>query len=257
MSGEGNSRVAITVPPAQQALAEAVAATGTPVVVLLRHGRALALEGAVREAGAILACWFLGEATGDAVADIVVGRVAPGGRLPVSFPRATGQEPWSYDRLPTGRPAPDAAPMEPGRAHWRDVPDRPLYGFGHGLTYTRFALHDATLTRVPGAAAVALTVRNATARGGTAVLQLYVHDRVASRSQPLRRLVGIARLDVPGGGSVRTTMAVPIAELAIVAADGRWRVEPGAFDLIVAQSSDDPGILLRLDVDAAAAAELA
>jgi beta-glucosidase len=254
MSGEGNSRVAITVPPAQQALAEAVAATGTPVVVLLRHGRALALEGAVRDAHAILACWFLGEATGEAVADIVVGRVGPSGRLPVSFPRATGQEPWSYDRLPTGRPAPDAAPMEPGRAHWRDAPDRPLYGFGHGLTCTRFALQDATLTRVPGAAAVALTVRNATARGGTAVLQLYVHDRVASRSQPLRRLVGIARLDVPGGGSVRTTMSVPIAELAIVAADGRWRVEPGAFDLIVAQSSDDPGIVLRLDVDPATAA---
>ncbi|MCH3755863.1 glycoside hydrolase family 3 C-terminal domain-containing protein, partial [Campylobacter coli] len=108
MSGEGNSRVEITVPVAQQALADAVAATGTPVVVLLRHGRALALTGAVRDAPALLATWFLGEQTGPAVADMLFGAVEPTGRLPVSFPLATGQQPWSYDRRSTGRPAPDA-----------------------------------------------------------------------------------------------------------------------------------------------------
>lgn len=253
MSGEGNSRVAIVVPAAQQALAEAVAATGTPVVVLLRHGRALALEGAVRNARAILACWFLGEATGDAVADIVFGRAEPTGRLPVSFPLATGQQPWSYDHPPTGRPAPDTQPMQPGRAHWRDAPDRPLYGFGHGLSYTRFAFEDVRATVGAGSVRVEVTVRNTGARAGTAVAQLYLHDRVASRTRPIRLLKGIRHVALAQGAVRRIAMDLPMSELALVAADGRWRVEAGSFDIVVAESSQQEGAATIVSVDAAQA----
>ena len=253
MSGEGNSRVDIVMPPTQQALAEAVAATGTPVVAVLRHGRALALEGAVRDADAILACWFLGEATGDAVADVVFGRAAPSGRLPVSFSLATGQQPWSYDHPPTGRPTPDGEPMQPGKAHWRDSPDRPLYGFGHGLTYTRFDLSGLSVAIDGAAIRASVDVRNVGPRAGTTLVQLYVRDRVASRTRPVRQLKTFARVDLAAGETRRLPLSVPAADLALVAADGAWRVEPGTVDVIVAQSSRDAGLTASVVVDAAAA----
>jgi beta-glucosidase len=241
MSGEGNSRTSITVPPVQQALATAVAATGRPVVVLLRHGRALVLEGAVRDAPALLATWFLGEQTGHAVADVLFGRVEPSGRLPVSFPLADGQQPWSYDRRSTGRPAPDADPMAPGRSHWRDAPDRALYPFGAGMGYTRFALSDLAVPAViaPGeAVAVGVTVRNTGARPGRTLLRIDLHDRVASRTRPVMQAKAFRHVDLPPGGSATLTLTIPHAELALVAADGQWRVEPGAFDLRVSAGGD-------------------
>ncbi|MFS0772223.1 glycoside hydrolase family 3 N-terminal domain-containing protein [Sphingomonas sp. 1P08PE] len=241
MSGEGNSRVAITVPPAQQALAEAVAATGTPVVVILRHGRALALEGAVGAAPALLATWFLGEQTGHAVADILFGRVEPTGRLPVSFPFATGQQPWSYDHRATGRPAPDADPLAPGRSHWRDAPDRALYPFGSGIGYTRFALSDLIVpaTVAAGAAVpVTVTVRNVGARTGTAFVRLDLHDRVASRTRPVRQMKAFARVPLAPGRSSTVRLTIDHADLALVAADGRWRIEPGQFDVAVSAGDD-------------------
>lgn len=234
MSGEGNSRVAITVPAVQQALAEAVAATGTPVVVLLRHGRALALEGAVRNAPAIVATWFLGEQTGPAVADVLFGQCEPTGRLPVSFPLATGQQPWSYDRHSTGRPAPDDDTMAPGRSHWRDAPDRALFPFGAGLGYTRFGLSDvsvpATLAR-DGTLLIRCTVTNLGPRDGEAFVRADIHDRVASRTRPRRQMKAFQRLAVPAGQSAPATLTIAAADLALVAADGTWRTEPGTFDL--------------------------
>lgn len=236
MSGEGNSRVDITVPAAQQALAEAVAATGKPIVVLLRHGRALALSGAVRDAPALLATWFLGEQTGRAVADILFGAVEPTARLPVSFPLSTGQQPWSYDRRGTGRPAPDADPMAAGRSHWRDAPDRALYPFGSGMGYTRFALSDL---RVPamiatGAAVpVSVLVRNIGARRGTAFVRVDLHDRVASRTRPMRQMKAFQRVTLAPGAQTRVELRVAAGSLALVASNGQWQVEPGVFDLWV------------------------
>lgn len=236
MSGEGNSRVEITVPVAQQALADAVAATGTPVVVLLRHGRALALTGAVRDAPALLATWFLGEQTGPAVADMLFGAVEPTGRLPVSFPLATGQQPWSYDRRSTGRPAPDADPKAAGRSHWRDAPDRALYPFGSGMSYTRFTLSDLRVPATVAAGAplsVSVRVRNVGARTGSALVRLDVHDRVASRTRPVRQMKAFQRVTLAAGSEAQVELRIAADGLALVANDGRWQVEPGMFDLWV------------------------
>ncbi|WP_342249876.1 glycoside hydrolase family 3 N-terminal domain-containing protein [Sphingomonas sp. OTU376] len=242
MSGEGNSRVEITVPAAQQALAEAVSNTGKPVVVLLRHGRALALEGAVRDAPAILCTWFLGEQTGPAVADVLFGVREPTGRLPVSFPLATGQQPWSYDRRSTGRPAGDADPMEPGRSHWRDAPDRALFEFGSGQGYTRFALGELQVpSRVAKGEAVQVrvAVTNAGLRRGAAFVRADVHDRVASRTRPVRQMKAYARITLDPGERRIVTLTIPYAELALVAADNQWRVEPGRFDLWVGAGGEE------------------
>lgn len=239
MSGEGNSRADIGISPAQQALAEAIAATGKPMIVLLRHGRALALTGAVRAAPAILATWFLGEQAGPAVADILFGVREPTGRLPVSFPFSTGQQPWSYDRKSTGRPAPDANPMEPGKSHWRDAPDRALFPFGSGMGYTAFELANvsapATLA-IGQDVPVQVEVTNTGRRRGEAVIELYIHDRVASRTRPGRQLKAFGRITLAPGDTGKVALSVRHDDLALVAADNRWRVEPGDFELMVALS---------------------
>lgn len=241
MSGEGNSRVAITVPAAQQALAEAVAATGKPLVILLRHGRALALEGAVRDAPAILATWFLGAGTGHAVADILFGRAEPSGRLPVSFPFATGQQPWSYDRPATGRPAPDDAPLAPGRAHWRDAPDRALFPFGAGLSYTRFALDRVRVAAtVPFGAPVpvSLRVRNIGPRPGLACIRLDIHDRVASRIRPVWQMKRWLRLSLAPHAARHVTFTLTPDDLALITPTGHPSLEPGAFDIRLSEGME-------------------
>ncbi|MCU6454539.1 glycoside hydrolase family 3 C-terminal domain-containing protein [Sphingomonas sp. A2-49] len=242
MSGEANSRASIAVPPAQQALAEAVAATGTPVVVLLRHGRALVLEGAVRAAPAILATWFLGCETGPALAALLFGEAEPTGRLPVSFPMVEGQQPWSYDRLPTGRPPPPEPAPQGGTGRWRDAPDAALYAFGHGLGYTRFAIGEAAVPSplTPGATVTA-TVRNVGRRRGTHVVQLYVRQRVASRARPVRQLKGFARVTLDAGASATVSLPLGPDDLAIVDERGGRQVEPGVVDIWVASSSADAG----------------
>ena len=239
MSGEGNSRVEIDVPAAQRQLAEAVAATGTPVVILLRHGRALVLEGAIRDATAILATWFLGEATGDAVADVIFGIEGPSGHLPVSFPLASGQQPWSYDHRSTGRPASDADPLEGGRARWRDAPDRALYSFGHGLTYGRLALENVVVAPTmawDGELPVSGFVHNSGPRDAVALVQLYIHDRVASRTRPVQQLKRFVRIAVRAGDRQRFAMSLTRADLVFVTQDGVTRAEVGDFDVQVALS---------------------
>jgi beta-glucosidase len=239
MSGEAQARVEVTIPEPQRALAEAVAATGTPLVVLLRHGRALALSGAVRAASAILATWFLGSETGNAMADIVFGHIAPQGRLPVSFPQESGQEPFFYNHRSTGRPQTSDDPT--WKARYREVTNAALYPFGHGLSYSTIRYSDtavsAPLLAGDGALTVSATVTNAGKRRAHEVAQLYVHDKVASLTQPVRALKGIVHLDLDPGQSERVAFTLDRAVLGFVHADRRTFAEPGAFDVWVAPSS--------------------
>ncbi len=240
-SGEAQSRVEIVVPAAQQALAEAVAATGTPVVVLLRNGRALALHGAVRDAQAIAVTWFLGTQTGHAVADVLFGHYSPSGRLPVSFPQHSGQQPYFYNHPRTGRP--ELPGMSEFKARWREIPNAPLYPFGHGLGYTTFAYGAPRLSAPQldwdGELVVTTTVTNTGAVAAEEVVQLYVHDRVASRVRPLRELKAFAKIALAPGQARDVVFRLDRGQLAFTNSEGVFTAEPGLFDLWVCASSAD------------------
>jgi beta-glucosidase len=236
MSGEAQSRTDIGIPVPQLALAEAVAATGKPVIVLLRHGRALALHGAVKDAPAILATWFLGSESGNAIADILFGDVNSSAKLSVSFPNESGQEPYFYNHKSSGRPAPDTGSQE-YKSRYRETKNEALYPFGHGLSYTSFEISNVVVpARMTDTIAVTATVTNTGKRAGDEVVQLYIHDRVASRTRPVRELKGFARVSLAPGASKRVTLSLKREDLRFWG-DGDWVVEPGMFDLWVATSS--------------------
>ncbi|KAB7771476.1 glycoside hydrolase family 3 N-terminal domain-containing protein [Xanthomonas sp. LMG 12461] len=238
-SGEAQSRTQIVLPPAQQALAEAVAATGTPLVVLLRNGRALALQGAVRDAAAIAVTWYLGTQTGPAVADVLFGDYNPSARLPVSFPLDAGQQPYFYNHPRTGRP--ELPTMSEFKSRWREVPNAPLYPFGHGLGYTQFAygapLLDRTQVGWDDTLTVTTRIDNVGEREGEEVVQLYIHDRVASRVRPVRELKAFRKVRLAAGEGMEVRFTLDRHALAFTGRDGQCAAEPGLFDLWVCASS--------------------
>lgn len=245
MSGEAQSRTEVVVPPPQQALAEAVAAVGKPVVVILKHGRALALEGAVAKAPAILATWFLGTETGNAIADILFGTYSPSGRLPASFPQQSGQEPYYYAHKPTGRPNPPGAP-DAYKAHFRGILNEAAYPFGHGLTYGKIGYSELVISSpsmpMGGSIQVSATITNSGSRAAEEVVQLYVHDQVASVTRPVRELKAFRKVALAPGQSRVVRFTLTAADLAFYGLGDRPVVEPGTFDVWVAPSAEAQGV---------------
>ena len=243
MSGEAQSRTSITVPAPQMELAEAVAKAGKPVVVLLKNGRGLALEGAVRDAPAILVTWFLGSETGHAIADILFGAVGPSGRLPLSFPHESGQEPYYYAHKATGRPAPEG-PRVPYKTQWRTAPHAALYPFGHGLTYgaVRYGAAEMPATLAwDGRITVSATVTNTGKRACEELVQLYIRDRVASITRPVRELKAFRKVALAPGQSEKVSFNLTRAQLEFLGRDLRPTVEPGLFDAWIAPSAQAEG----------------
>jgi len=238
-SGEAQSRTQIVVPPAHQALAEALAATGKPLVVLLRNGRALALHGAVRKAVAIVVTWYLGSQTGHGVADVLFGDYNPAGCLPVSFPQDSGQQPLFYNRSRTGRP--ELPHMREFKSRWREVTADALYPFGHGLSYTTFEYGPAQLSTTElgwdQTLTATTTVTNTGEVAGETVVQLYVHDRVASRVRPVRELKGFNKIALRPGESAQVSFQLDRSLLAFTGMDLVCRAEPGLFDVWITDSS--------------------
>ena len=240
-SGEAQSRVEITLPAAQIALAEAVAATGKPVVVLLRNGRALELSGPVKDAAAIVVTWFLGSEMGNSVADVLFGDHSPSGRLPVSFPHRSGQQPFSYDHKTTGRPANPALASEEYTARYRETTNTALYPFGHGLTYGAVS-YTTPVVSAPtlawdGEIEVAVDVTNAGEVAVVETVQLYIRDRVASLTQPGQRLREFRKVALAAGETETVRFKLRRPMLEFVGAEGSLTVEPGAFDVWLAPSA--------------------
>lgn len=245
MSGEAQSRTDIVIPAPQMALAEAVAATGKPMVVLLRHGRALALHGAVKDAPAILATWFLGSMSGMATADILFGLASPSARLPCSFPYESGQEPLYYAHKNTGRPNPPGE-RQAYKAHYREAPNAALYPFGHGLTYGEivYTAIDVGSGRLAagGELTVTATLRNSGRYEATEVAQLYVQDITASITRPVRELKAFQRVTLKPGESRTVTFTLKREALLFLGQDMKETVEPGKFRLWVAPSAQAEGV---------------
>ncbi len=239
MTGEANARSELTLPGQQQKLLDAVAATGKPLVVVLLNGRPLDLTAVQPKAKAILEAWFPGTEGGNAVADVLFGTVNPGGKLPVTFPRRVGTVPTYYNHEPTGRPC-DAGSKYNSR--YRDLATcEPLYPFGYGLSYTTFEVSGLSLSRTTmssrGSIQASMRVTNTGSRAGDDVVQLYLHDPVASISQPVRRLRGFQRVSLEPGESTTVSFTLDASDVGFWDNRGRFVVERGLIEVYGGDSS--------------------
>ncbi len=239
MSGEATSRSTLDLPGRQQELIDAIKATGKPFVVVLFNGRPLTLGDVAASSPAILEAWFPGVEAGNAVADVVFGKTDPGGKLPVSFPQRLGQVPIYYNHEPTGRPC-DVTQKYNSR--YRDLRScDPLYAFGYGLSYTTFSVTGLKLDRTSvspsGRVRASMTVTNTGAVPGDEVVQLYLHDPVASISQPVRRLRGFERVTLQPKESKRVTFTLDRSDFGFYDNRGDFVVEPGQIEVYAGDSS--------------------
>ena len=239
MSAEAASRASIELPGAQLRLAQALHATGVPTVVVLMNGRPLALQWLHDNVPAIVETWYLGVEGGPATADVLFGDYNPGGKLPVTFPRATGQVPIYYAHKNTV-----AALKQDNKysSKYIDIPWTPLYPFGHGLSYTTFTVSaprlDKTTLRSGDSLRVDVDVTNTGTVAGDEVVQLYVRDDVASVTPPVKELRGFRRVSVQPGQMTSVRFVLSDRDLALYDAAMRSVIEPGRFTVFVGSSSD-------------------
>ncbi|HTW49157.1 MAG TPA: glycoside hydrolase family 3 N-terminal domain-containing protein [Acidobacteriaceae bacterium] len=255
MSGEAGSRAYLNLPGNQEQLLESVAATGRPIALLVFSGRPLVLDWAAEHVQAILAAWFPGSEAGSAIANVLYGDVAPSGKLPMSFPRAVGQEPLYYNQFPTGRPPIDLDLTKPPDGDSRffsryiDVPNDALFPFGFGLTYTNFDYSPVRLSRtlIPMREAnrsesrrlvtATATLRNTGDRAATEVVQCYVRNLGASLEQPVRSLQGFARVTLKPGESREVSFDLGFPELSFYNNAGQAVIEPTHYTVWIGGSS--------------------
>jgi beta-glucosidase len=235
MIGEAASRSSLELPGGQLALLQAVAATGTPIVLLVMNGRPLDLRWAAENVPAILDIWYPGTQGGAAVADLLFGDVAPSGKLPFSWPRTVGQVPMIYSHTISHEPG------NQGRRYW-DEQSTPLFPFGHGLSYGRFEYTDLAVDRsgiqAGETVTVSVTVTNVGQRAGDEVAQLYIHQRYGSASRPVRELKGFQRLTFTDGESQTLRFPLGPDELRYWNAATRdWVIDTTTIDVFVGGDS--------------------
>jgi beta-glucosidase len=238
-SGEAEVRSNIKLPGQQQDIIDAVKATGKPFTVVLFNGRPLDLTDVADNSNAILEAWFPGVEAGNAAADVLFAQVNPGGKLPVSFPRSVGQVPIYYNHEPTGRPCDITSKYN---SRYRDIPScDPLYPFGFGLSYTKFSVTNLRLSTQHvsknGTVTALVDVANTGDRTGDDVVQLYIHDPVASISQPVRRLRGFQRVTLKRGEKQTVSFTLDKSDFGFYDNSGKFVVEPGDIDVYAGDSS--------------------
>lgn len=242
LSGECSSRTSIDLPGDQQALLEHVIETSTPVVAVMMNGRPLAIPWMAENVPAIVETWFLGTQAGNAIADVLFGTYNPSGRLPISFPRSVGQAPIYYNHPPTGRPKTHS---EPGwSTSYIDMPNEPLYPFGHGLSYTTFEysnleLSSTSVRMTDESLRACMTVENVGDVAGEEIVQLYTRDLVGSRTRPVQELKRFRKLKLEPGDRRTVEFELESDDLAFWTRNEKFTAEPGEFRLMVGRSAAD------------------
>jgi beta-glucosidase len=236
MTGEASSRSMLDLPGDQIKLVAAMLSTKKPLVLVLESGRPLDIRWAPEDVPAIIQAWFLGVQSGNAIADVLFGDVAPSGHLPLSWPRSVGEIPIYYNHKSTGRPT------APDRWHtgYLDQSPTPLFPFGFGLTYTTFKYSDLKTEHsvaTDGTLHVSAEIENTGKRAATEVVQLYVHDRVAPTSRPVRELKGFQRVSLAPGEHKTVEFAVKANDIGSYDPAMHWVVPTGTYDVWVAPDS--------------------
>ena len=215
----------------QDELVKAMLATGKPVIVFLFNGRPLSINYVAENVPVIFECWYLGQETGHAVADVLFGDFNPGGKLPISFPRSAGHLPVFYNYKPSARRG----------FLFADV--SPLFAFGHGLSYTSFEIKNVRLAKKKikrtGSTRVSVDVTNTGKRAGTETVQLYIRDLVSSVTRPVKELKGFQKVSLQPGETKTVALEITPDSLAFYDVKLKYVVEPGEFEILVGNSSRD------------------
>ena len=238
MSGECASRSDLRLPDVQRELLAELVKLGKPVVMLNFSGRPTVLTWEQDNVDAILNVWFGGSEAADAICDVVFGDIAPSGRLTMTFPRTTGQLPMYYNHLNTGRPVPEGTKeFRKYASNWLDVVNDPLYPFGYGLSYTTFSYGKPSVTGSGRNFKATVAVTNTGSKDACEVVQLYMHDPVASIARPVKELKGFRRIMLKAGETKEVTFDITEKDLSYYDAEGRQVFEPGKFDIMLGHDS--------------------
>ncbi|MBP2615108.1 beta-glucosidase BglX [Chryseobacterium jejuense] len=247
MSGESSSRSEITIPQSQVDLLNELKKTGKPIAMILFTGRPLALTNVKDTPDAILNAWFPGSEAGNAMADVLFGKVNPSGKLPMTFPRSLGQVPIYYNAKNTGRPLDqkltDKCEYQRFRSNYMDECNTPLYAFGYGLSYTKFNYSDISISnpnpKGDQAIQASVTVTNSGNYDGAEVVQLYIRDMVGSITRPVKELKGFQKIFLKKGESKKVTFEITPENLKFYNGELKYDWESGEFDIMIGTSSDE------------------
>jgi beta-glucosidase len=230
--GEGYDRANLDLPVSEEHLIRAIAETGKPTIVVLLNGSAITMKNWIDTVAAVVEAWYPGEEGGNAIADVLFGDYNPGGKLPLTFPKFVGQVPLYYDTKPTGR-----------GYDYSDMSGGPLFPFGHGLSYTSFSYSNLVIE--PATVPIGKKVRircelqNQGNRRGDEVVQLYLHDPVASVTRPLKQLRGFQRVMLEPNQKTTVTFEIGNDELEFLDEKMKPIIEPGAIEVLLGSSSED------------------
>lgn len=240
-SGEATSRAMIQIPEIQQKLLDAVAEVNENVIVVLFSGRPLDVRGIENKAKTILQVWMPGTEGANAIADVIYGEYNPSGKLPMSFPYCVGQAPVHYNEYATGRPYTEGEDEDRFRSKYLDIPNKPFYPFGYGLSYTTFVLSDYRLSQeemTKDQKIIArVTVKNTGKVAGTETVQLYLHDVAASVVRPVKELKDFQKVTLEPGEEKELEFVITEPKLRFLTADNRYESEAGIFEVYVGTDS--------------------